>query len=166
MSAIEIVKTFITALQSGDFSVAADHMTDDFEMKGWTTQPIGKNEFLALQSELNNAMPDFSYNLSNEHKSDNEVNVLIRITGTHTQDLTLPTFGIPLIPYTGTTTDLSQVHAEFVLNDNKIREMRVEPVAGGGLNGLLQQVGTELWILPRLGDSDITRLNQSGDTSI
>jgi hypothetical protein len=166
MSAVETVKTFITALQSEDLGLAADHMTDDFEITGWTIQPIGKNEFLAVQSELNNAMPDFSYNLSNEHTSNDEVSALIRISGTHTQDLSLPTFGIPLIPYTGLAIDLPQVHAEFVIKSNKVSKMRVEPVAGGSLNGILQQLGTELPVRPRLGDSDITRLNESGDTSI
>ena len=166
MSDVEIVKTFITALQSEDLGLAADHMTDEFEMTGWTTQPIGKNEFLAIQSELNSAMPDFSYNLSHEHKAEDVVKAFIRISGTHSQDLSLPTFGILLIPYTGIAIDLPQVNAEFVLKNNKVTEMRVEPVAGGGLNGLLQQMGTELPILPRLGDSDIIRLNESGDTSI
>jgi len=166
MSSVEIIKTFITALQSGDLGVAADHMSDDFQMSGWTIQPIGKDEFLALQSELNNAMPDFSYDISEVHRTNDEVSALIFISGTHTNDLSLPTFGIPLIPYTGTAIRLPQVEAEFVLKDNRVREMRLEPVAGGGLNGLLQQLGTELPVLPRLGDSDITRLNESGDTSI
>lgn len=166
MSPVEKIKTFITALQSGDLDVAADHMSDNFQMTGWTTQPIGKNEFLALQSELNNAMPDFSYNLSEEHQSNDAVSALIHISGTHTNDLSLPTFGIPLIPYTATAIRLPQVQAEFLLKDHRVREMRLESVAGGGLNGLLQQLGTELPVLPRLGDSDITRLNESGDTSI
>jgi hypothetical protein len=86
MSDIETVMTFITALQSEDLSLAADHMTDDFAITGWTIQPVGKNEFLAVQSELNTAMPDFSYNLSNEHKTNEAVSALIRISGTHTQD--------------------------------------------------------------------------------
>jgi hypothetical protein len=166
MSAVEIVKTFITALQSEDLGLAADYMTDDFEMTGWTTNPIGKTEFLAMQSQLNSAMPDFSYNLSNEHRAEDVVKALIRITGTHSQDLSLPTFGIPLIPYTGIAIDLPQVSVEFALNNSQVRAMRVEPVAGGGLNGLLQQIGTELPVSPRLGDSDITRLNESGETSI
>lgn len=166
MSDVETVKTFITALQSEDLGLAADRMTDDFEMTGWTTQPIGKNEFLALQSELNNAMPDFSYNLSNEHKLHEEVSAYIHISGTHTQDLSLPTLGIPLIPYTGIAIELPQVQAKFVLKAKKISEMRIESVAGGSLNGMLQQLGTEIPIRPRLDDSDITRLNESGDTSI
>jgi hypothetical protein len=40
--------------------------------------------------------------------------------------------------------------------------MNVEPVPGGGLGGLLQQIGTELPIAPRLEaqDRDIRELNE------
>jgi hypothetical protein len=41
--------------------------------------------------------------------------------------------------------------------------MRVDDVPGGGLPGLLQQVGKELPVLPRLGNEDITRLDEKGD---
>jgi hypothetical protein len=39
-----------------------------------------------------------------------------------------------------------------VLKDNKVSEMNVESVPGGGLAGLLQQVSTELPVAPRLDE--------------
>jgi hypothetical protein len=73
---------------------------------------------------------------------------------------------VPLIRATGIAIDLPQVHTEYLVTDGKIAEMRFESVPGGGLAGLLQQIGAELPVLPRLGTGDITRLNESGDTSI
>jgi hypothetical protein len=166
MSSTETVKTFITALQSGDFELAANCVADDFVLSGWSPQPLDKGEVLAMQSELRDAMPDYSFHLSDLQEHDNQVEALIQISGTHRYDLALPMFGLPLIPYSGVAIDLPQVHTYFSLAGNKITEMHIEEMPGGGLTGLLQQVGTELPILPRLGNQDIKRLNESGETNI
>ena len=152
MSRTEIVKTFITALQSRDMEVAANDMSDDFVIRGWTPFPLNKVKFLAIQSALLDAMPDFSYNLSDVHKAGNEVEALIQVTGTQTNDLALPLHGMPPFPATGLAVSLPQVQTRFVLKDNKVSEMNVESVPGGGLAGLLQQVGTELPVAPRLDE--------------
>jgi len=166
MSAIDTVKTFITALQAGDLELAAQYMSDDFSMSGWTAQPIGKGEFLAMQSELHAALPDLTYHLSDLQEDRDSVTGLMSLSGTHTQDLALPVFGIPLIPATGIAVELPQVQTEYTFDAGKVKAMHVETLAGGGLTGLLQQVGTELPVLPRLEDDDIRRLNESGETSI
>ncbi len=162
----ELVKSFITALQSGDFDLAATLMSDDFIAGGFTPDPLDKGEFLAMQSELHDAMPDYDFHFSDIQEHDNGTEALIQITGTHNRDLELAMFGLPLIPATGLAIDLPQVHTQYRVSDGKIAEIRFESVPGSGLPGLLQQIGTELPILPRLGTEDITRLNESGDTSI
>jgi hypothetical protein len=164
VSATETVKTLITALQSGDMALAADSMTNDFFVSGFAHLPLNKTELLAVQSELCAALPDFSYNLSNEQEQNGEVQALIQITGTQTNDLNLPMFGIPVIPATGLAVSLPQVHSAYRVQGNKVAEMRME--TGSGLAGLLQQVGTELPVSPRLGNQDITRLNEWGDAAI
>ncbi|GAC1389861.1 MAG: hypothetical protein NVSMB38_05460 [Ktedonobacteraceae bacterium] len=52
MSAIDAVNTYMTALQSGDIELAADTMSDDFEMSGFAPKQLNKNEFLATYSNL------------------------------------------------------------------------------------------------------------------
>src|SRR5256885_1824875 len=126
MGATEIVKTFITALQSGDMEVAANYMSDDFIVWGWTPYPLDKAKFLATQSALLNAMPDFSYNLSDVHKAGNEVEALIQVTGTQTNDLDLPMHGMPPFPATGLAVDLPQVQTRFGLKVHKVPERNAE----------------------------------------
>src|SRR5690242_19015894 len=128
MSSTEVVQTFITALQSGDFELAAKCMTDDFVLNGWAPQPLDKGMFLAMQSELHNAMPDYAFHLSNLEEGNNQVEALIQISGTHRNDLSLPMFDLQHIPYSGVAIDLSQVHTNFSLTGDKIAEMRVEEV--------------------------------------
>ena len=166
MNATEIVQTFITALQWGDMEEAVDWMGDDFVFSGWTPRPLDRGEFLAMHSTLKDAMPDYSFHLSDVKERDGGVEALIQITGTQMRDLALPMFGVPNIRYTGIDVSLPQVHTTFSFEGDKIKEMRVESVPGGGLAGLLQQIGTELPLLPRLDDSDIQRMNESGETSI
>ena len=166
MSPVDVVRTFITALQAGDMEEAARFMADDFVERGWTPQPLDGPTFLAMMSALRNGLPDFSYHLSQPRKRGEEVEAFISISGTHTRELALPEFGLPLVPYSGVAIQLPQVRATFRMKENTISEMLVETVPGGGLNGLLQQIDTELPLLPRLGTEDIQRLNESGDTSL
>ena len=158
MSAVKTVKTFMTALQSGDLELAASLMSDDFLLGGLTPTPLTKPEFLTLQSELLAAMPDFSFNLSDVQKVDDEVQALIRITGTHTGDLSLPIYGLQAVAATGLAVALPQVGTAFQVEHHRIVGMRVESVTGGGLTGLLQQIGAELPLQPRI--SNITNLSE------
>lgn len=166
MSPVDVVKTFITALQAGDMEEAARCMSDDFVERGWTPQPLDKPAFLAMMSALRNAMTDFSFNLSGTRGHKEEVEAFIAVSGTHMRDLELPEFGLPLVPYAGVTVQLPQVRATFRVKEDGVEEMRVQTMPGGGLSGLLQQIDTELPLLPRLGNEDIQRLNESGDTSL
>jgi len=166
MSPVQVVKTFITAVQAGEMEEAARYMTGDFVERGWTPQPLDGPAFLALMSKIRNALPDFNYHLSETSAQGEDVAAFISVAGSHTRDLALPEFGLPLIPYSGVAIQLPQTRATFRVKGDAIAEMLVEAIPGGGLSGLLQQIDTELPILPRLGTDDITRLNESGDTHL
>jgi SnoaL-like domain len=153
MNSREIVKTLITALQSGDFSEATHHVASDFQLVGWMPQALNQEQFLALQAELDAAMPDFSYNLSDLHGHGDVVEGLIQVTGTHTRTFALPQLGIPPMRETGQEVVLPQVPVQFLLTDGTITHMRVQPVPGGGMEGLLQQM-QDVSIAPRIKELD------------
>lgn len=152
MNAKETVETVISALQAEDFELAANTLSDDFTFRGLGPKILNKPDFLATQSALVAAMPDFSYNLSDIHEEHGRVVATTTITGTHTHTLSLPLFHIRPIPATGLSVVLpAQQLVSEVENDNVV-SMQLEPVPGGGLEGLLQQIGEELPVQPRLGD--------------
>jgi hypothetical protein len=161
MNAIDTVRTCITALQSGDLELAANTLSDDFLLTGLTSTPLRKNEVLVLQGELLTAMPDFSYNLAEIRREERDVSAMVQITGTHTRDLTLSVLGLPPVQPTGIAVTLPQVSATFEVEEGKVLGMQVETVPGGGLAGLLQQIGTELPVLPRL--KEISDNNLAGE---
>jgi predicted ester cyclase len=150
MEAIDVVKTLITALQSGDMELAANTMTDDFKASGLLpNRDLTTRELLALQSELLVAMPDFSYNLAGVQEDGDEVKAQVQITGTQTGDLSLTLLGLQPIPATGLVVDLGQLATRYRVADDKVAEMHVDSLPGGGLTGLLQQAGGEIPLLTR-----------------
>ena len=56
---------------------------------------------------------------------------------------------------------MPQERVDFTFEGDKIKQMNVESVPGGGLVGLIQQVGSELPIPPRLRE-----IKQLGDTEV
>ena len=151
MSAIDTVNTYMTALQSGDIELAADTMSDDFVMSGFAPKELNKNQFLSTYSNLLASMPDLSFNMADElSEADGVVQVEIEITGTHLNQLSLPVLGIQPIEPTGLAVTLAQTKTTYHVNsENKVTRMEMQPVVGGGLEGLLQQVGAELPLEPR-----------------
>ncbi|GCE11243.1 ester cyclase [Tengunoibacter tsumagoiensis] len=148
MRAIETVKTLMVSLQSGDLELAAKHLSDTFTLSGFAPRPLNRGEALALQSELLRAMPDFAYNIR-EIRADGEgVGAFVGITGTHTGELSLPMFGLPTIRATDIVVTLPQTSVSYRVHDEQVVEMVVDAIAGGGISGLLQQIGSEL---PRIG---------------
>ncbi len=153
MDAIDTVKTLITALQSGDMNLAADMLADDFTERGLTDQTLGKATFLAMQSALLAAMPNFSYNLLDVHEEDGKVIAQTSVSGTQLNELVLPpVLGIPAIAPTGLDITLPQVEVVHRVVEGKVTAMQVTSVPGGGLDGLLEQIGTELPLQPRIRD--------------
>ncbi|GCE19351.1 nuclear transport factor 2 family protein [Dictyobacter kobayashii] len=146
---VEIVKTVIAALQSGDTEVAAAKLADSFTMTGFVTRALNKGQFLSFQDELLAAMPDLSYNLDNVVRTQeaNTVSASVILTGTHTHDLELPQFGLEKIAATGIDVSLPQTTLICHVEHDQLTRAEFENVTGGGLVGLLQQLGSELPLL-------------------
>jgi hypothetical protein len=154
ISIVETVKALVTALQSGDMELAANLLSDDAMVSGFAPKPLTREEFLTLQSQLLAAMPDFSYHLSEVRSRGNEVHALVRISGTQNSTLELPMFGLREIPATGLAVALPQVECTWQVEHDRVVGIRMQEVRGGGLTGLLQQMGAELPTFPRVGEID------------
>src|SRR5262249_27096388 len=128
----ETVMTFMTALQSGDLELAARVSSSDLVVSGLLTRPLSQREFLALQGELLIAMPDFSYNLTDLKRNGDDVQALIRVSGTQTNNLSLPMVGLQSIPATGLAVGLPQTRVIYQVEEGQVLAMEIEQVVGGG----------------------------------
>ena len=57
MSRIEIISAFSAAMEANNFEQAGTYLDEAFTLSGPTPQPVGKHEFLAMQSAFQRAFP-------------------------------------------------------------------------------------------------------------
>lgn len=144
MSATDVVKAGLAAAEAGDFKKMGDLLADDMTFVGPVPEPVGKREFLGLQSALVSAMPDFKFNPSDFKESGDMVTAMIQITGTQTHELNLPMPGIPKIPATGKHVSLPEELTTFTVRNGKVVMIESESSPAGGVMGMLTQLGVPI----------------------
>ncbi len=142
MDRLEITQAFVDALEAKDIEKAGTYLFEDFRLVGPTPQPVGKHEFLGLQGALFQAFPDWSFNSAPLKQEGNEVIGAVRITATHTAPLVLP--GLPPVPATGKHVSLPEEYTHYTFEGDKIASLASDSPPGGGVPGLLQQIGLQL----------------------
>jgi predicted ester cyclase len=144
MSKIDTVKAFSEALETRDFDKAASYLADDFVFTGPVPQSIGKQAFIAVQSAFEDAFQGWSFNSHDEVEQGEKVVAAVQITGTHTRDLVLSMPGMPPIPATGKGVSLPVEHITFTFKGDKIASLTSDNVPGGGVAGVLAQIGVQV----------------------
>lgn len=150
MNIVDIVKGFMGALEAGDFDAVRRDLDNNFFFGGWTPETLDKGQFLELMQGLKAGIPDLAFHVHNltEIESTNAVQGTMQVTGTQTRPIDLSALRIPVVQATGKSISLSSENVVFTVENNLITRMTVTPEAGGGLKGLLQQVGVESPTLP------------------
>ena len=144
MNAIDVVKTGLAASEAGHTSKFASMLTDDMVFAGPVPEPVGKREFVGLMSALVAAMPDWKFNATEYKQNGNQVTVTLQITGTQTGELNLPMPGFPKLPPTGKHVSLPKEPTTFTVKDDKISRLESTNVPGGGVAGVLGQLGVPM----------------------
>ena len=152
MSPVDIVNDFMVALESKDFDTAASYLSDDFVFSGWTPQPLDKDQFITVMGELKAGIPNLSYHFHTVRDvqdlvQESNVKAAIQMTGTQTDGFILPPLGLPPIPQMARTVSLPEEQWSYTLQDGKIVRIMVHRVPGGGIQGLLQQLGIDVPII-------------------
>jgi predicted ester cyclase len=148
MNAIEVVKAGIAAAESGDIAKYQTLLADDMVFAGPVPKPLSKQEFIGLQTALISAFPDWKFNASDFKENGDQVVVMVQITGTQTKELSLPMPGLPKIPPTGKHVSLPKEPTTFTVKNGKITRLETSAVAGGGVMGILTQLGVSLPPMP------------------
>jgi hypothetical protein len=144
MSASETLQTVILAIEANDFAQARSYLTDEFTFGGAVPQPIGPDAWLSIHKAINAAMPDYSFNARGIHDENGGAVGQMQITGTQTNDLTLPLPGIPAIAPTGKRVSLPTENLKVTARGDKLASIAVSEVPGGGVPGALAQLGVTI----------------------
>ena len=89
-------------------------------------------------------MPDWAFNISKVEDKGNVVRFTIQISGTQTNALDLSAMGFLVIPATGIRVQLPTEHVEVTVRGNQVSGVHVDPVQGGGVPGILSQLGVQM----------------------
>jgi len=135
------VKRVVACLEAKDVAQAATHIHDDFQFSGFGSDPLNKDQFVSLMKALFAAIPDWSYHPRELREEPDTVRFKTQVTGTHSGMLAGLDPGMPPIPATGKAIALPQDQVECTLRDGKVATMKVESTEGGGIKGILAQIG-------------------------
>lgn len=144
MGPISKVEEFLTAIEKNDFAKAESFLSKTFKVTGVGPEALNAKDYLNVHRAFNKGMPDFKFNYKIEHEKNKVVEVKVRITGTHTKDMPAPIPGLKNISTTNKPVNMPEETVKFTVRDNKIEKLHLESVPGGGLPGLLKQLGVEM----------------------
>ena len=139
----ETVQALFDAIQKGELDEAKSMLTDDFQFSGPVPDPVNGAIWLGMSASLKAAFPDLDYQFKVEGADGDTVNVSAQLKGTHTEDLNLTPMDMGVIPATNKSFANPREHGQVTVRGDKIAAWAVEPIEGGGLMGILDQLGVK-----------------------
>ena len=143
MDAVEATKKLFALIESRETGAAAELLSDDFTFSGPVPDPINGAAWLGLHDRLNDAFSDFSFNLRDAQQVGDAAQVTLQLSGTHSSELDLSALDMPNVPTTGKSFELPPESTTVTIEGEKITSIRVAAVEGGGVMGILSQLGVE-----------------------
>lgn len=144
MSNLEIAKRMADMLESRDLKGLEPLLADDFKAKGPTLE-LNKHRTLSSLQILFTAFPDHRFSFTEFEQKEDLILCSGQETGTHTGVLDLTPFGMPLtlLP-TGKSIKLPKCIFTFSVAGGQVTYYSEEAIKGGGLAGILEQLGVKL----------------------
>jgi len=144
MSKLEIAKKFADLLESKDVQGLQVLLADQFIAKG-AARELNKPQALQYLEIFFSAFPDHTFNFTDFHEQEGVIHCIGEEVGSHTGILDLKPLGIPVkLPPTGRSFKLPKTTYTFRVEGNLVRFYGEEAVEGGGLAGILAQLGIKL----------------------
>jgi predicted ester cyclase len=135
-----VLFAYINGLKSHDVPKIAVAVADDLRFIT-PAATADKERFLSFLRALYAAFPDWTYDPDEPELRADQIAVKWRQGGTHTGTLCFP--GIPAVAPTGKKVVIPAQFFFYRVRDDRIVEIRPEPIAGGAPQGILQQIGAE-----------------------
>ena len=144
MNKRETVQALVDSVQKADFQTTKSMLADDFQFSGPIPEPIDKEAWLGMSSNLKTAFPDLNYHFKVIGAEGDVVRVISQLSGTHTGSFDLTNMNMGVIPATDKTFSAKHEKSKIAVKDNKITSWAVEPTEGAGLKAILDQLDVKL----------------------
>ena len=143
MDAKTTVQTLLDAVQKADFETARSLLSDDFQFIGPVPEPINRDAWLRMSRSLKKAFPDLDYRFHVEGADGNIVRISAKLKGTHTNELDVSAMNMGVIPATKKSVINPNERGKVTVRSGKVTSWVVESIAGGGMMGILGQLGVK-----------------------
>jgi hypothetical protein len=138
----KVVQAFYDELSTSGPETAAAYLAEDYAVEQPGAPVQGKAHWLALWRMWQDGFSDIAIKYELHGVEGNLVRGRSRVTATHTGDLDLGQLGMGVVAATGkSVTTVSAI--DFIVEGGKIVSGVAKPEAGGGIPGLLAQLGVE-----------------------
>lgn len=141
MDTKQVVEDFMTAFEKGDREACLACLSDDFTFSGPVPKPLNAHEWIGTAAGMLAGLPDINYNMKIVGVDGEKATVSSQLAGTHTADLDLSKMGLGLFPATGKSFSNPEEQGVMTVANGKITSYDITPVEGGGLMGILTQLG-------------------------
>jgi hypothetical protein len=147
----DITNQVLDAIEKGRPRSAEKYYADNFKFTGPMSQAQDKEQYISTMEKITQGVTGWNFNRHDIRVDANTVMVPVRISGTHTR--TLPSLGpgMPDLPASNRSFHLANEVIRVIFQGDRISEMHVDPVAGGGVSGMLEQLGMQI---PISGQTD------------
>ena len=137
----EIVQTLLDSVQKGDFEKAKSLLSNDFQFSGPVPEPINREAWLGISKNLKKAFPNLDYHFHVDGVEGDVTKISAELKGTHSGVLDLNQVGLGVTPATNKSFATPREHGEVMCKDDQIVSYVVDRIEGGGLMGILSQLG-------------------------
>lgn len=145
----QLVRQFFSVLESDNPATAGNYLADIFVGSGWTPRPLTKDAFLRVFAALKEGIPNLAFHPDHlRQENETTISAILHITGHQTDSFILPELGTPPIPQTDNSIIMPAEPVKLTIENDLISNLTIQRVAGGGIHGLLRQLGIEL-IIPQ-----------------
>jgi predicted ester cyclase len=135
-----VIDSYIDGLKNHDIEIIAGTVSDDLAFVT-ATRTLNREQFLQMLGALYSGFPDWHYDHDRPEAWQGMIRIKWRQGGTHTRTFALP--GLAPIHATGRKVQIPEQDFFYRVKDDRIVEIRPQPVPGGAPRGILRQLGVE-----------------------
>ena len=144
MNPREIVQALVDSVQRGDFEKAQSFLSNNYQFSGSIPKPLNRDIWMAINRNLKKAFPnlDYHFHLDGVDGLDGSViRISSELKGTHRGTLDLSPLGLGATPATDKSFATPREHGRVTIKGDKVVSWVVDRIEGGGLMGVLGQLG-------------------------
>ncbi|HVO44252.1 MAG TPA: ester cyclase [Aggregatilineales bacterium] len=142
MNAEQVIHESLAAFNARDEKKAFSNFASDLVVNHFMPQPIGLEEFIAVNRANLAAFPDWHFEIKQIQTQGDKTTVTVQVSGTHNGPLNVP--GMPPVPASGKKVSVPDRFVCTFGNDNKLHQMDFDTPPGGGFIGVMQQLGIQM----------------------